>query len=50
MNADEQAAENRRRRTFRKFTYRGVEVGRSSLHWREWTGTRDWREDANAGS
>lgn len=26
MNADEQAAENRRRRTFRKFTYRGVEV------------------------
>ena len=26
MNADEQAAENRRRRTFRKFSYRGVEV------------------------
>lgn len=25
-NADEQAAENRRRRTFRKFSYRGVEV------------------------
>lgn len=29
MNADEIAAENRRKRTFKKFTYRGVEVSRS---------------------
>lgn len=28
MNADEIAAENRRKRTFKKFTYRGVEVRR----------------------